>query len=95
VDQRHSDLLSELRCAMGEALGKSKRVIVAIIALQHAGQDVKISIDASLTDIGFPGGSSLAITRHSDSDGLLTLNATDMLFLRDLRISVEIGTAGR
>jgi hypothetical protein len=80
---------------MDEALGKSRRVIAAIMALQHAGHCFNITVDTTLTDIGIPGASSPATTRHSYSEGLLTLNAADMLFLRDLKISVEIGTADR
>jgi hypothetical protein len=95
MDQRHSDLLSELRCAMDEAFGRSERVIAAIVALQHAGQAVKIAIDTALADIGVPPARSSAKQGHSDSGGLLTLSATDMLFLRDLKISIEIGVAER
>jgi hypothetical protein len=54
VDQRHSNLLSELRYATDEAFGKSERVIAAIM-----------------------------------------LDANDMLFLRDLKISVGMGAAER
>jgi hypothetical protein len=44
VDQRHSDLLWELRYAMDEAFGKSERVIAAIVALQNAGQGFKMPV---------------------------------------------------
>jgi len=75
---------------MDEAFGKSERVIAAIVALQHAGQAVKIAIHAALEDIRVPAARFLA--EEADSGGRLTLNATDILFLRDLKISVE--TAG-
>jgi hypothetical protein len=80
---------------MDEAFGKSGRVIAAIVALQHAGQGVKIAIDTSLVDIAVSGPRSHATEGQSDFGGLLMLNATDMLFLRDLKISVEIGVAER
>lgn len=92
MDQRHSDLLSELRYAMDEAFGKSERVIAAIVALQHAGQAVKIAIHTALEDIRLP---PALFAEEADSRGMLTLNATDMLFLRDLKISVETRVAER
>jgi hypothetical protein len=82
MDQRHSDLLLELRYAMDEAFGKSERVISAIMALQRSGKGVKIAIDTALVDI------PVSVERSS-AGGLLILNAFDMRFLRDLKISVE------
>jgi hypothetical protein len=93
VDQRHSDLLSELRYAMDEAFGKSERVIASIVAIQHAGQAVKIAIHTAFEDIRAPAARFLA--EEADSGGMLTLNATDLVFLRDLKISVETGVAER
>jgi hypothetical protein len=63
--------------------------------LQHAGQGVKIAIHTAPEYIRVPTARLAAEERHSDSSGLLRLNATDMLFLRDLKISVEIGVAER
>jgi hypothetical protein len=80
---------------MDEALGKSERLMAAIAAPQHAGQGVKIAIHTALEDIRVPTACCPAEERHSDSTGLLRLNATDMLFLRALKISVEIGAAER
>jgi hypothetical protein len=91
MDQRHSDLLMELRYAMDEAFGKSERVLEAIVALQHAGQAVKIAIHTAIEDIRVPAARFLA--DEANSGGTLTLNASDMLFLRDLKISVETGVA--
>jgi hypothetical protein len=90
VDQRNSELLRELRYAMDEAFGKSARVIAAIVALQHAGQRVRIAIDTSLVGARVPPAPSPFSDAHSDSKGVLMLDANDMLFLRDLRISVEL-----
>lgn len=94
MDQSNSDLLSELRCAMDEAFGKSERVIGAIVALQRAGQGVKIAIATALVDIPVPAAHSPTTEGHSIFGGQLMLNATDMLFLRGLKISVESGSAG-
>jgi hypothetical protein len=80
---------------MDEAFGKSERVIAAIVALQCAGQAVKIAIHTALEDIRVPTASSPAKEGLSDSGAMLTLNATDILFLRDLKISVETGVAER
>ena len=82
MDQSYLDMLSELRYAMDEAFGKSDRVIAAIVALQRAGKGVKIAIDTALIDI------PVSVERSS-AGGLLILNAFDMRFLRDLKISVE------
>jgi hypothetical protein len=86
MDTRHSNLLSELRYAIDEAFGTSERVRAAIMALERAGQGVKIAIDTTLVP---------ATTRRSDCRGVLMLDANDMLFLRDLKISVGIRTAER
>ena len=77
---------------MDEAFGKSERVIEAIVALQHAGQAVKIAIHTALEDIRVP---AALFPEEANSGGMLTLSATDMLFLRDLKISVETGVAER
>ena len=95
MDQRHSDLLSELRYAMDEAFGKSERVIAAIMALQRTGKGVKIAIDTALVDIPVPVAHSPAKEGRSYPGGLLILNASDMRFLRDLKISVETAVAER
>jgi hypothetical protein len=89
MDQRHSDLLLELRHAMDEAFGKSERVISAIMALQRSGKGVKIAIDTALVDIPVSVERSPAKEGPSYPGGMLILNAFDMLFLRDLKISVE------
>jgi hypothetical protein len=94
MDQSHLDMLLELRCAMDEAFGKSERVIAAIVALQRAGQGVKIAIDTALVDIPVPAVYFPSTEGHSIVGGQLILNATDMLFLRCLKISVESGSAG-
>jgi hypothetical protein len=78
---------------MDEAFGKSERVIAAIVALQRAGQGVKIAIQAALVDIGVPTARFPAKLGLSDCSGVLMLNANDMLFLQDLKISVGIGAA--
>lgn len=78
---------------MDEAFGRSERVVAAIVALQHAGQAVKIAIHTTLEDIRVPAARFFA--EEADSGGMLTLDATDMLFLRDLKISVESGVAER
>jgi hypothetical protein len=83
-------MLFELRYAMDEAFGQSERVIAAIVALQNAGQGVKIAIDTALVDAGVPSAPSPAREAQPDSVGVLMLDANDMLFLRDLKISVEI-----
>jgi hypothetical protein len=88
-------MLSELRYAMDEAFGNSERVIAAIVDLQRAGQGVKIAIHTALVDIQVPSARFPAKEWLPDSGGLLTLNSTDMLFLRDLKISTEIGVAER
>ena len=80
---------------MDEAFGKSERVIASIVALQHAGQAVKIAIHTALEDIRVPADRFLAEDERSEFGGLLMLNATDMLFLRNLKISVETGVAER
>jgi hypothetical protein len=80
---------------MDEAFGKSERVIAAIVALERAGQGVKIAIHAALVDIGIPTARSPATMELSDCRGVLMLNANDMLFLQDLKISVGIGVAER
>ena len=95
MDQRHSDLLLELRYAMDEAFGKSERVIAAIMALQRSGKGVKIAIDTALVDIPVSTAHSPAKEGHSHPGGLLILNASDMRFLRDLKISVETAVAER
>jgi hypothetical protein len=94
MDQSYLDMLSELRYAMDEAFGKSDRVIAAIVALQRAGKGVKIAIDTALVDIPVPGAHSPSTEDHSILGGQLILNATDLLFLRGLKISVESGSAG-
>ena len=76
---------------MDEAFGKSERVIGAIVALQRAGQGVKIAIATALVDIPVPAAHSPTTEGHSIFGGQLMLNATDMLFLRGLKISVESG----
>jgi hypothetical protein len=63
------------------------------LALQRAGQAVKIAIHTALEDIQVPAARFLA--EEADSGGMLTLNATDMLFLRNLKISVETDVAER
>ena len=93
MDHRYSNLLSELRYAMDEAFGKSERVSAAIMAVQHAGKGVEIAIHAALVDL--PQAGSPANEGHTESRGMLTLNATDMLFLRALKISVETGVGKR
>ncbi len=93
--QRHWDLLVELRYAMDEAFGKSERIMAAIAALQRAGQGVKIAIDTALVDIPACAAHFPATEGRSDSGGLLMLNASDMLFLQDLKITVETAIAER
>jgi hypothetical protein len=95
MDTRHSNLLSELRYAMDEAFGKSERVIAAIVALQRAGQGVKIAIDTALVDIGVPTARFPATMGRSDCSGVLMLDANDLLFLHNLKISAGIGVAER
>ncbi len=80
---------------MDEAFGKSERVMAAIVALRHAGQGVEIAIQAALIDLRVCPACSPANQGHSDPRGTLTLNATDLLFLRDLKITVETGVAER
>jgi hypothetical protein len=94
MDQSKSDMLLELRYAMDEAFGKSDRVIAAIVALQRAGKGVKIAIDTALVDIPVPAVHFPRTEGHSVFGGQLILNATDLLFLRGLKISVESGSAG-
>jgi hypothetical protein len=91
MDQRHADLLWELRYAIDEAFGKSERVIAAIVALQRAGQGVKIAIDTALVDIPVPVTRIPCTEGQSSFGGKLMLGAADILFLRDMKISVEIG----
>lgn len=88
MDHRHLGLLFDLRYAMDEALGKSERVMAAIVALQHAGQGVKIAIHTALEDVGVPTACCPAKEGDSDSTGMLRLSATDMLFLQDLKIGL-------
>jgi hypothetical protein len=78
---------------MDEAFGKSERVIAAIVALQNAGQAVKIAIHTAPEDMRVP--AACLVVEETDPRGMLTLNATDMLFRRDLKISVESGVAER
>jgi hypothetical protein len=87
MDKKLSDLLGELGKAINEAVWKSERIAAALAALEEAGQDIDIEIDAALVD-GEVGGeaSPIVIEGPSESDGLLTLNATDIQFLRALRI---------
>jgi len=91
MDQRHSYLLSELRYAIAEAFGKSEHVTAAIVGLQRAGQAVKIAIDTVLVALPVHAACSHATEAHSSFGGQLILSETDVLFLRDLKISVEIG----
>jgi hypothetical protein len=87
MDKKLSDLLGELGKAISEAVWKSDRIAAALAALEEAGQDIDIEIDAALVDGGVEGEASpLVIEGPSKSDGLLTLNATDIQFLRALRI---------
>jgi hypothetical protein len=79
---------------MDEAFGKSDRVIAAIVALQRAGKGIKIAIDTALVDIPVPAVHFPRTEDHSIFGGQLILNATDLLFLRGLKISVESGSAG-
>jgi hypothetical protein len=79
---------------MDEAFVKSERVIAAIMALQRAGQGVKIAIDTALVDIGVPTAPFPATLGRSHS-GALILDANDMLFLQDLKISIGTGVAER
>src|SRR6202034_826751 len=78
MDQSQSDMLWELRYAMDEAFGKSGRVIAAIVALQRAGQGVKIAIDAALVDTPVPAAHFPRTEGHSIFGGQLMLSATDM-----------------
>jgi hypothetical protein len=94
MDQRHSNLLSELRYAMDEAFGKSERVMAAIVALHRAGRGVKIAIDTALVDIGVPT-APFPATMGRPHSGALMLDANDMLFLQDLKISIGTGVAER
>ena len=94
MDQNHSDMPLELRSAMDEAFGRSARVTAAIVTLQGAGQGVKIAIDTALVDIPVSAAHFPSTEGHSSFGGQLMLNAADMLFLRDLKISVESGSAG-
>ena len=48
MDQKLSELLWELKCAIDQALWNSERISATIAALKHAGQDVQIEIDAGL-----------------------------------------------
>jgi hypothetical protein len=93
VDHKGSDLVSELRGAINEACGRSERVIAAILALQNAGQGVRIEIDTALLNAEVPAARSPAREAQTDSGGVLMLDANDLLYLRDLKISVEIGVA--
>ena len=80
---------------MDEAFGRSERVIAAIAALQQVGQAVQIAIDIAILDLPVPAARFPAKEGYLDSGGPLRLNATDMLFLRDLKISVETGVSER
>jgi hypothetical protein len=87
MDQKLADLLGELGKAINEAVWKSERIAAALAALEEAGQDIDIEIDAALVDGGVGGEvSPMVIEGPSESNGLLTLNATDIQFLRTLRI---------
>jgi hypothetical protein len=64
--------------------------------LEHSGRGVQIAIHADVVDRELPSaGSPIVLQSQPDSSGLLMLNATDMLFLRDLKISVEAGVPER
>jgi hypothetical protein len=90
MDQKISELLWELKCAIDQALWNSDRISATIAALKHAGQGVQIAIDAALVDYAVPAASSpVGVRGQPGSGGLLELSATDLLFLRALKISVE------
>jgi len=80
---------------MDDAFGKSERVIAAIVALRQAGQGVRIAIETSLADIGVPTLRFPGTMGRLDCGGVLMLDANDLLFLQDLRISAEIGSTER
>jgi hypothetical protein len=87
MDKKLSDLLGELGKAINEAVWKSERIAAVLAALEEAGQDIDIEIDAALVDGGVEGEASpIVIEGPSESDGPLSLNATDLQFLRTLRI---------
>ena len=90
MDQKTAELLSELKYAIDQALWNSELIRATITALEHAGQDVRIEIDAALVHHRAPATCSAVVTHDQpDSDGHLRLNATDMLFLQALKISLE------
>jgi hypothetical protein len=94
MDEQLSDLLGELRDAVNEALLNSERIKAAVAALEQAGRDVQIAIDAVLVDDETPVKEvPVAAADQPVSSGRLKLSATDNLFLHTLRISAE--TTGR
>ena len=96
MDQKLSNLLGELGEAISETMWESERIAAAIAALEQAGHDIQIKIDATLVDDEVEGEASpIVIQGPSESDGLLTLNATGIRFLRTLRIDGETGVEER
>jgi len=94
MNQTVSELLWELKSAIGQALWSSERIRAAIAALEHTGRDVQVAFDAALVDPWRPAASSPIVTQlQPDSGGLLRLNATDLLFLQALKISAGTGAA--
>jgi len=85
-----SDQLWELRYAIDEALSNSERITAAIAALEHPGRDVEFVIDLALVDHSGPAARPQVVTQ---GQGMLMLNATDILFLKALKISAETGVA--
>jgi hypothetical protein len=85
-----SEQLLELKYAIDEAIWNSQRIAAAIAVLKHPGRRVEIAIDAALVDDGeLLAAPSRNAEQESDTRGLLVLDATDMLFLKTLRISLE------
>jgi hypothetical protein len=96
MDQKLSELLSELKDAINEALWKSERVAAAMALLEQEGLDVQIAIDAALVDGVLPAlNSPVAAQGETDAPVQLMLDATDVRFLRKLKISVETGITER
>jgi len=89
MDQKLSGLLGELGKAVSETVWKSERIAVAIAALEQAGYDIHIKIDATLVDGEVEAEASPVIPGPSESDGRLTLNATGVQFLRTLRFTAK------
>jgi uncharacterized protein (UPF0335 family) len=97
LDDRLKQLMKRLGEAINESLSESEHIGDAIAKIKAHGYDVFLVLEATIgfskreADEDEPAGEPVTATmrRGSEPDAQFKINASDMKFLKSLRISVE------